>query len=288
MNINMSVIKTTLMASATTKNLLVLALVLLGLIFVILLLRLVNLLRKKPQQLEPAIQQVAMATPDGVAVAPAEPEETPLIMADDEPQIEEQATEEFPFEELTSDEDSEEEDFEIETVQEESQESVTIRYNRSFLAKYIQSSDEIKDYYVHLKNDLLSYKKVRARTSWKLETFSQGRNTVAKFIIRGKTLCICLALDPNEIDTAKYHIEDVSKMSKYAGTPCLYRVRNEKRLKYAYELIEMTAKKMNLVKTNRPSEDYYMPYEGVVQLIDKGLIKRVIRRNPNDFGGKKS
>ena len=183
-----------------------------------------------------------------------------------------------PFEE-GEDFDDEEED-----IIEESVEGGVVRYNRSFMAKYIQASNDTKDYYVHLKNRLLSYKRVRSRVSWKRESFNFGRNTVARIVFRGKTLCLCLPLDPAKFAESKYHVEDVSSIALYSDTPCLYRIRNDRRLEYAYELIEMVVSQLGtVVDSARHDEDYYLPYEGIVQLIDKGLVKRIIRRNDSAY-----
>ena len=177
------------------------------------------------------------------------------------------------------------EDFEDEEdVVEESVEGGIVRYNRSFMAKYIQASNETKDYYVHLKNKLLSYKRVRSRVSWKRESFNFGRNAVARIVFRGKTLCLCLPLDPAQFNESKYHVEDVSDVTLYSDTPCLYRIRNDRRLEYAYELIEMVAQQVGtFIDPSSHDEDYYLTYEGIVQLIDKGLVKRIIRRNDSTF-----
>ena len=162
-------------------------------------------------------------------------------------------------------------------LEEESVEAGKLFYNRSFTAKFIQSDDETKNYYVHLKNEILSYKKVHARMSWKRETFRLGRNVVARIAYRGKTLCLYLPIDPATLTDSKYIVEDVSDIALYEDTPCLYRIRVERREKYAEELIAMVMEAMGTVRTDRIFEDYYMPYEGVVQLIDKGLIKRVVK-----------
>lgn len=161
--------------------------------------------------------------------------------------------------------------------EEESYPAGILSYDRSFTAKYIQSSDEVKQWYIHIKNELLSYKKVNARMSWKRESFRRGRETVARLSIRGKTLCLYLALDPKKYADSKYAIEDVSEIGLYADTPCLYRIRSDRRENYSEELIADVMKSKNIPKTERPSVDYYVPYEGMVELIDKGLIKRVVR-----------
>ena len=162
-------------------------------------------------------------------------------------------------------------------VEEESVEGGALLYNKSFLAKYIQSDDETKSYYVHLKNEILSYKKIHERMSWKREAFRYGKNAVVRMSFRGKTLCLYFAMDPALLAGSKYHVEDVSDTTLYEDTPCLYRILSERREKYAMELIAMVMEGLGVTKTNRPSEDYYLPYEGIVQLIDKGLVKRQVR-----------
>ena len=70
-----------------------------------------------------------------------------------------------------------------------------VRYDRSFEAKLIQLKDETKEWYTTVKNELLSYKKVRSRISWRRESFQMGRMKIARFVVRGKTLCLMLAVE---------------------------------------------------------------------------------------------
>ncbi len=166
-------------------------------------------------------------------------------------------------------------------IEEESYESV-LRYNKSFMAKYIQSSDEIKIWYTTLKNELLSYKKVRSRISWKRETFYLGREAVARFSYRGKTLCMYFPLDPNEFADTKYKVEDVSDLGSYEDTPCMYRLKNKRRVRYAIELIALVMERKGGIRIERIAEDYYLPYEGIVELIGKGLAKRIIKKKSEE------
>ncbi len=158
-----------------------------------------------------------------------------------------------------------------------------LHYNKSFMAKYIQSSDEIKNWYTKLKNELLSYKKVKARMSFKRETFHLGREVVARFSFRGNTLCVYLPLNPNDYAESKYKVEDVSDITSFADTPCMYRLKNEKRVRYALNLLAIVLEKMNGIRMdNYVTKDYYLPYEGMMELINKGLIKRVIKKKEDE------
>ncbi len=151
---------------------------------------------------------------------------------------------------------------------------IRYRYNRSFAAKLIQSEDKVKRWYSELKRELLSYKKVTARVSWRHESFRYGRPTAAKFVIRGKTLCLCLALDPAAYAESKYIVSDMSRYSKFAATPLLYRIKNERRCRYAKELI---AKLFEVAEAAVPPEEDFsaIPYEDTQSLVEKGLIRIV-------------
>lgn len=162
-------------------------------------------------------------------------------------------------------------------IAEEQSESNTLHYDRSFTARFIQSDEETKHWYTELKNYLLSFKKVKDRMSWKRESYRYGREPVVRMAFRGKTLCLYFPLNANDYVDSKYKVEEVVDNATYADTPCMYRIKNARRAKYAKELIDAVLARFGDVKRiERDSVDYYMPYEGVVELIDKGLIKRKV------------
>ncbi len=153
---------------------------------------------------------------------------------------------------------------------------IVIKYSKSFEAKLIQSGEETKRYYSELKNCLLSYKGVKSRLSWKWETFRSGRKALAKLRLRGKTLSLALALDPAAYDGTKYHVDSLAETKSYAETPCLYRIKNDRRLKYAKELIDdvmrANALTAGLIAENADYAAQY-PYETTEALIERKLIK---------------
>ena len=168
---------------------------------------------------------------------------------------------------------------EVETVivEEESVEAGRLRYDKSFEARVIQADDDVKHWYTEIKNTLLSYKTCKGRVSWKRETFKANKQVVAMLVFRGKRLCLFLALNPAEYVDDKYDTETVSEPI-YSNTPVMIRLRNEKRVRIAKELIEimMTQKKV-VPNPYYDSQDFYVPYEGIFELINKGLIKREIK-----------
>ena len=161
-----------------------------------------------------------------------------------------------------------------------------IRFNKSFTAKVIQLDDVSNGWYTELKNELLSYKKVKDRMSWKRESYRLGKVCVARFVIRGKTLCIQLPLDPTKYEETKYKVEDISHIVSSADTPCLYRIKNERRLNYAKDLIAEVMENMGTEQIEREYVDYYQPYDTTLNLIERQLVKKIVKFNgKTGYGG---
>ena len=201
--------------------------------------------------------------PAEVSEAPAEPA-APPVAEEPEPEPEE-----------------EEEDEESRVITEGHE---TVRYNRSFVAKICQLNSDAKEWYSDLKNDLLSYEKIKARTSWKRESFHMGRLPVARLVVRGKTLCLLLAVEPISYSGTKYSVEDVSNVANTVDTPTLYRIKSARRLKYAKEMIAGMMREYKSYKDPRyEAQDYFVPYEGDVSLMRRGLIKRVVSGSTRSF-----
>lgn len=153
-----------------------------------------------------------------------------------------------------------------------------MKYNRSFIARIIQSTDEQKDYYGRVKTALLSYAKVNSNLGWSSERFNKGRETVARFKIRGKTLCLYLALSPSEYKTSVYHHADVSSNKSMRGTPMMVKIKSPLGVKKAIRLIDEMLEGMGAVKRNKATERDYAamyPYESIEELIEDGLVKEV-------------
>lgn len=150
---------------------------------------------------------------------------------------------------------------------------IYVMYNRSFTAKLIQAGETVQAKYGRLKNELLSYKKVRSRMSWTNDSFRLGRETVAKFALRGKTLSLYLALDPASLEGTKYRYEDASSVARYAAVPVRLKLKSDRSVKYAAELIARLAEEKGAPRADIPAVDYTMPYESTEALIKRGLIK---------------
>ncbi|MCX4361919.1 MAG: hypothetical protein OSJ74_00840 [Clostridia bacterium] len=146
---------------------------------------------------------------------------------------------------------------------------------KTFTAKLIQSEEYAKDYYTEIKNELLSYKKVHSRMSKKRESFNFGRNCLARLTIRGKTLRLHLALDAKDYEETKYKVEDMSEVKSLADTALMYRIKNDRRVKYAKDLIAAVMEKYGVPRQDIEPINYTdeYPYETTEALLARALIK---------------
>ena len=92
-----------------------------------------------------------------------------------------------------------------------------------------------------------------------------------------------LALDPERYRNYKYHYTyaaykySANKYNKYKykdnKVPLLIKVKGERALKYALELIVALMDNLSLTAGVMPDVDYRRPYETIGSLVDRGLIK---------------
>lgn len=150
---------------------------------------------------------------------------------------------------------------------------IFVMYNRSFTAKLIQSDETVQARYSELKNRLLSYRKVGSRVGWKNDTFRYGRVEIGKFALRGKTLSLYLALDPADLAGTKYIFDDASEVKSYAATPVRLRLKSDRSVRWAGELVDRMMSGLGAEKTEPRTTDYSMPYETTEALIKRKLIK---------------
>ena len=241
----------------------------------------------KASQAEQKVQLVeAPVAPVDEVHVDEEPQPVEEAKAVEEPVVE--VKEEFKSKTAENDDETDDEKDSVEDDKEEDEQVrkvrrvdghvryIIIKYNKSFTAKIIQSSDEVKAYYSEIKNELLSYKGVKARMSWKGETFYSGRVTYAKLCVRGKCLSLFLALNPKNYVDSKYIVDDMTEIATYEKTPCMYRLKNDRRIKYSKELIEtVMAEREKLPEPELTDWASQYPYEETQPLVDRGLIKEL-------------
>lgn len=160
------------------------------------------------------------------------------------------------------------------------------RLKKSFEAKIIESEDSVKEYYGELKNAFLSFSKVNSQMSWSNDRFTFNRETLAKITIRGKTLCLYLALDPDEFPETVYHQKYAGDTKMYEKTPMMLKIKTPVAAKRGVRLIELLMERNGAVQNDIEPVDYvkYYAWRSEEELFKAGLIKTaVVEKSDLDF-----
>ena len=150
---------------------------------------------------------------------------------------------------------------------------IIVKYRHSFRSRIIQADEESKAYYADMKNYLMSYEKIGASDSQNYESFSVGRQQIAKLNLSGKTLILYLALDPQKLDGSKYKFENAGDRKRFEKTPLKIKIRSARSQKWAKELIDMAMLENGIPQGETKNESYAMPYEDKATLVARGLIQ---------------
>lgn len=216
---------------------------------------------------------------DGEAVAPDRADDAPVVESEQKP---ENASEPSVEQESAASADEIEPD-ETATFEDDDNNNETgtmivgdsrirVRYNRSFTAMLIQADDTLKGLYNDLRNELMAYK-LKQRMSWSAESWYFGRTTYAKFVIRGKTLSLYLALEPEKFENTKYVFYNVRETAKYRDVPMRVKVKSERAARWAKELVAAMAEQYGFTRVDMPKRNYRPDYRDTKSLVKDKLIK---------------
>lgn len=154
-----------------------------------------------------------------------------------------------------------------------------IRYNFSFEAKLLQTTEENKKYYTEIINVLKSYG-VKTSRSWKQDRIYLGRKTYGILLFKGKRLCVAMALDPKAYEDTKYKGIDLSEIKRFEDTPMLIKLTSDRKLKYCGELLEILFKENGIQPVANPQiTELCLSFETTEELLKRGLVKPVISKS---------
>lgn len=144
--------------------------------------------------------------------------------------------------------------------------------DRSFTARLSQAEDALKELYSAVKNELLSYKKIRSRVSWKFDSFYKGRKKCVILQIRGKKLNMYIALNAADL-APKYHAKDVSEKARFSSVPTLVKISGKRSLLYAKQLIALLMSNLGVERDKEQNVNYKLRRKATQTLINEGYIK---------------
>lgn len=156
-----------------------------------------------------------------------------------------------------------------------SEDKVIVRYDKSHVAKLTLLSDKMKMYYERLKNHILSYG-VKNGSSWDGERFYKGRETLVKFVVRGKAIKVYYALTWHTVPE-KFNAIDASDVKKYEKTPTMVKMKGPRSFAHAKELIDMLMSENEIDFVSEVEESYgdLLRTRSLQTLLDEELIKPV-------------
>ena len=120
-----------------------------------------------------------------------------------------------------------------------------------FNKKVLSLSNEVKEYFSDIHNELISYKKVNHRISFKGISYRVGRKTLAKMVVRGKTLKLHLALGIEDYPKTVYFQEDMSGVKAYEEVPFTVKIKSARGKNNAVKLVNSLAENNSLVKNEQ-------------------------------------
>lgn len=118
----------------------------------------------------------------------------------------------------------------------------------SFVNRLLAAEKETQERFNALHNQLLSYKKVNGRTSFKCMSYRLGKKLLAKITLRGKTLRVYLALDLEAFNKNVYFQKDASEIKAYQQVPFMVKVKSDRSEKNVKKLIDALMEKEKVVK----------------------------------------
>lgn len=130
-----------------------------------------------------------------------------------------------------------------------------------FSQKMLSLEKETQDYYDVLNNAFLSLRRMHGRVSQKGVSYRLGRDLVGKITVRGKTLRLNLALETKDFEESRYFQKDMRDVKSYQDVPFMVKVKSDRGLKRALELIDALIEKEKIERKAR-----YFPVDSIENL----------------------
>ncbi len=126
----------------------------------------------------------------------------------------------------------------------------TRKKSMSVAKKLVYANGQNQDWFTEIDNLFRSYSEISVRISHKAISYCKGRKSLAKITFNGRTIRLFLALDANAFDYNKYFQKDMSEVKTYASVPFAVKIKSERAVTRATELIWALRKQFNLTRNS--------------------------------------
>lgn len=141
----------------------------------------------------------------------------------------------------------------------------------AFATKLLSLDTEVQNYFCAVHNELVSYKKLHARLSFKCISYRLGRKLLAKLTVKGKTLNLHLNLKVQDFNENAFHQKDLSSFKIYSEVPFTVKIKSSRGLSNALKLVAALAEKFELSKN-----DKFAPVDAIKLLKNEDIYKEEI------------
>ncbi len=124
----------------------------------------------------------------------------------------------------------------------------------SFAERMFTLDAKTQIYYEKVHNAFKALRKINPRISMKGVSYRLGRELVAKISVRGKTMRLHLALNVNDFAQNIYFQKDMSDVKAYEEVPFMVKVKSDRGLKKALELVDALCQAKAIEKKARFAE----------------------------------
>ncbi len=156
----------------------------------------------------------------------------------------------------------------------------------SFVDKLFRSTEETKQYYSDIKNELLSYEGIVSKIKRDYETFYLNNMPVAKMNVVDGLLQVYFALDPSIYRKEEYHHVDVSGEKDFVATPLKLVIATIDDLRNAKMFVRIIRKSEGLkFVSNFVRTDYVKVYtsrDNAFKVFKKVFVKKGKNREEMD------
>lgn len=145
------------------------------------------------------------------------------------------------------------------------------------MEKFEALDDDMKQKYLEIRRELLSYEGVRSRISKHCDSYRVKKNIFVKINIQGKTLKVFLALDPKSFTDSTYPIIDVSGKKIYAEVPTLLKVKSSLSVKRAKALIAQLMDSRGIERLDIVPDDSKMAMKEYLEIIRRSFTEKWLK-----------
>ncbi len=116
---------------------------------------------------------------------------------------------------------------------------------RTFAQKLDDASLVVQNRYKNLSAYLSRIVGARVIVGRKQESYKKGNTPIARFLFRGKTLCLLLGLNPQDYEQSKYIFTDYSGVKAHTNYPMRLKLTSDRQERWVKELINDVIAKNN-------------------------------------------